>query len=66
MDEPSHDTRSDPASGWTFGAGGLPKAAWLVLALVAVVLGIALLGIGYLVYGVVIVIVGLAASVNLF
>lgn len=66
MDESSHDTRPGPASGWTLGAGGLPKAAWLVLALIAVVLGISLLGVGYLGYGIVIVIVGLAAAVNLF
>ncbi len=66
MDEPSHDPRQDPASGWTLGAGGLPKSAWLVVSVIAIVLGLALLGIGYIGYGVLIVIVGLAAAVNLF
>lgn len=66
MDEPSHDPRQDSAAGWTLGAGGLPKSAWLVLAVIAIMLGIALLTVGYLGYGVVIVIIGLAAAVNLF
>jgi hypothetical protein len=48
------------------GAGGLPKSAWLVVSLIAIVLGVVLLGIGYIGYGVLIVIVGLAAAVNLF
>jgi hypothetical protein len=66
MDDPSHDARQDPASGWSLGAGGLPKSAWLVVAVIAIVLGLVLLGIGYIGYGVLIVIVGLAAAVNLF
>lgn len=60
-----HDSRDDPASGWTLGAGGLPKPAWLILALLLIGLGAVLFGIGYLGYGVLIVIVGLAAGVNL-
>jgi hypothetical protein len=66
MDEPNKDRRPDSASGWTLGAGGLPKSAWLVLALVAIMFGVVLLGIGYLGYGLLIVIVGLAAAANLF
>lgn len=66
MDEPSNDVRPDPGSGWTLGAGGLPKVAWLVLAAIAIGLGAILLGMGYLGYGILIVIVGLAAGVNLF
>jgi hypothetical protein len=66
MDEPSRDAHQDPASGWMLGAGGLPKSAWLVVSLIAIVLGVVLLGIGYIGYGVLIVIVGLAAAVNLF
>jgi hypothetical protein len=65
MDQPPNDPRSDPASGWTLGAGGLPKAAWLVLAVLLIALGAVLLGVGYLGYGILIVIVGLAAGVNL-
>jgi hypothetical protein len=66
MDEPDKRTRSDPASGWTLGAGGLPKSAWFVLALLAIIFGAVMLGIGYLGYGLLIVIVGLAAAANLF
>ena len=66
MDEPSNDGPPDPGSGWTLGAGGLPKAAWLVLAVIAIGLGGILLGMGYLGYGVLIVIVGFAAGVNVF
>jgi hypothetical protein len=66
MDESSKDAPPDPGSGWTLGAGGLPKAAWLVLAVIAIGLGGILLGMGYLGYGVLIVIVGLAAGVNVF
>jgi len=66
MDDSDRNARQDPASGWTLGAGGLPKSAWLVLAVIAIVLGISLLSVGYLGYGVMIVIIGLAAAVNLF
>lgn len=65
MAEPTNDA-PDPTSGWTLGAGGLPKAAWLVLAVIAIGLGGILLGMGYLGYGILIVIVGLAAGVNVF
>jgi hypothetical protein len=64
MDQRPNDVRSDPASGWTLGAGGLPKAAWLVLAVVLIGLGAVLLGVGYLGYGILMVIVGVAAGVN--
>lgn len=47
------------------GAGGLPKPAWLVVAVLLVGLGAVLLGVGYLGYGILIVLVGLAAGVNL-
>ena len=66
MDEPANHQPQDPGSGWALGAGGLPKAAWLVLAVIAIALGVSLLGMGYLGYGILIVIVGLAAGVNLF
>ena len=66
MDEPTKNTRPDPSSGWTLGAGGLPKSAWLVLSLIAIIFGAVMLGIGYLGYGLLIVIVGLAAAANLF
>ena len=66
MDESAKDAPQDPGSGWTLGAAGLPKAAWLVLAVLAIGLGGILLGVGYLGYGILIVIVGLAAGVNLF
>jgi hypothetical protein len=65
VDEPSNDAPQDPGSGWALGAAGLPKAAWFVLAAIAIALGAILLGIGYLGYGILIVIVGLAAGVNL-
>ncbi len=65
MDERPNDPTPDPASGWTLGAGGLPKPAWLVLAVLLIALGGVLLAVGYLGYGILIVIVGLAAGVNL-
>ena len=45
---------------------GRDRNAWLVLAVIAIALGVSLLGMGYLGYGILIVIVGLAAGVNLF
>jgi hypothetical protein len=65
MDHLPNDPGPDPTSGWMLGAGGLPKPAWLVVAVLLVGLGAVLLGVGYLGYGILIVLVGLAAGVNL-
>ena len=62
MDEPSNDARPDPASGWTLGAGGLRRSHGWCWQLIAIVPGAVLLGMGYLGYGILIVIVGLAAG----
>ena len=54
-----------PESGWTLGAGGLPKVFWAVLGVLLVALAVYLLAVGYIGYGAVIGILALAAAVNL-
>ena len=57
--------RRPPESGWELGAGGLTKASWAVLAVLLVALGVLLLASGYIGYGGVILILAVAAAVNL-
>jgi len=54
-----------PGSGWTLGADGLSRAFWIVMAVLLGGLGAALLASGYLGYGAVILILAVAAAVNL-
>jgi hypothetical protein len=54
-----------PESGWTLGAGGLPKVFWAVLGALLLALAIYLLAVGYIGYGAVIGILAAAAAVNL-
>jgi hypothetical protein len=54
-----------PETGWTLGAGGLPKVFWAVLGVLLVVLAVYLLAVGYIGYGAVIGILAAAAAVNL-
>jgi len=54
-----------PEQGWTLGAGGMPKAAWLALAIVLVAFAGLLLAVGYMGYGAMIAILAAAAAVNL-
>ena len=57
--------RRHPETGWTLGAGGLPKPVWAGLAGLLVILGVVLLVGGYLGYGAIILILAVAAAVNL-
>ncbi|MDX6647868.1 MAG: hypothetical protein QOK40_3595 [Miltoncostaeaceae bacterium] len=54
-----------PESGWTLGAGGLPKIFWAVLGALLLGMAIYLLAVGYIGYGAVIAILAAAAAVNL-
>ena len=58
-------TPRPPDEGWALGAGGLPKASWATLAALLVALGVILLTAGYLGYGAMILILAVAAAVNL-
>ncbi len=55
-----------PETGWALGAGGLPRAFWGILAVLLVGLAIYLLAVGYIGYGAVIGLLGLAAAVNVW
>ncbi len=55
-----------PGAGWELGAAGLGKASWAGLAAILLALGVGLLLGGYVGYGWMIVILALAAAVNLF
>lgn len=55
-----------PEGGWALGAGGLPRAFWGTLAVLLLALAVYLLAVGYVGYGGVIVILALAAAVNLW
>ena len=54
-----------PVGGWGFGASGIPKGFWVGLSVVLVALSIFLLGEAYTGYGVMVLILALAAAVNL-
>jgi hypothetical protein len=54
-----------PETGWTLGAGGLPKVFWAVLGFLLLVLAVYLLVVGYTGYGAVIGVLAAAAAVNL-
>ena len=51
--------------GWGFGASGIPQGFWVGLSVVLVALSIFLLGEAYTGYGVMVLILALAAAVNL-
>ena len=68
MPEPSEKPRRSarpPENGWEFGASGLTRAAWGILAFLLVALGVLLLVSGYTGYGGIILILAAAAAVNL-
>ena len=54
-----------PEQGWTLGADGMPKGAWIALAVVLIAFAGLLLAVGYLGYGAMIAILAAAAAVNL-
>ena len=55
-----------PESGWAFGAGGLPRAFWLVLGALLLGLAVLILVLGYVGYGALLLILAAAAAVNLW
>ena len=68
MPEPSQKPRRSarpPEGGWEFGASGLTKVAWGILAFLLVALGVLLLVSGYIGYGGIILVIAAAAAVNL-
>ncbi|MCB9011657.1 MAG: hypothetical protein H6531_07480 [Actinobacteria bacterium] len=62
---PDDSQQRRPETGWTLGAGGLPKPVWGGVTVLLLILGIVLLLTGYIGYGALILIVGAAAAVNL-
>lgn len=54
-----------PEQGWTLGAGGLPKYFWAGLCVCLIGLAVLILVLGYLVYGVLLLVLAGAAAVNL-
>ena len=56
---------SPPEQGWTLGADGFPKAAWISLAVLLAAFSLLLLVVGYVGYGAMIATLAAAAAVNL-
>ncbi|MCU0307159.1 MAG: hypothetical protein MUE51_05200 [Thermoleophilia bacterium] len=54
-----------PVQGWAFGAEGLPRGFWAVLAVLLLALAVWLLVTAYYGYAVVIAVLAIAAAVNL-
>jgi hypothetical protein len=54
-----------PETGWTLGASGLPRPVWATLAVILALLAVLLFVLGYLGYGILVLVLGVAASVNL-
>lgn len=63
--DPPAPPRRPPERGWELGAGGLTKVAWGVLAVLLLALAALLFATGYIGYGGMILILALAAAVNL-
>ncbi|MGD9695740.1 MAG: hypothetical protein AB7V42_08780 [Thermoleophilia bacterium] len=57
--------RRPPEKGWELGASGLGRASWITLTLLLAALGVLLLASGYIGYGGIILILAVAAAVNL-
>ena len=55
-----------PEAGWALGAGGLPRAFWVVLAGLLLALAVLILVLGYYGYGALVLILAAAAAVNLW
>lgn len=54
-----------PVGGWGFGASGIPTGFWVGLSAVLIVMAIVLLAVDYTGYGALLLVLGLAAAVNL-
>jgi hypothetical protein len=62
--KPRRDGRP-PDSGWELGAGGLTKVSWAVMTALLLALAVLLFSTGYIGYAGMIVVLALAAAVNL-
>lgn len=60
------DKQREPGSGFSLGADGFSKAFWVFMTLVLLGIGAILLTSGYVGYGGMLVVIGLAAAVNVF
>lgn len=58
------DQKRPPAQGWSLGADGFSRAFWVVMAVVLWGIGLGLLMSGYVGYGGMLVVLGVAAAVN--
>jgi len=69
MSDPDRTRRRNPATppvgGWGFGAAGIPSGFWVGLSAVLVVVAVVLLAVDYTGYGALLLVLGLAAAVNL-
>jgi hypothetical protein len=69
MSDPDRMRRRNPATppvgGWGFGAAGIPSGFWAGLSILLVVVAIVLLAVDYTGYGALLLVLGLAAAVNL-
>ena len=69
MSDPDRTRRRNPATppvgGWGFGAAGIPTGFWVGLSAVLVVVAVVLLAVDYTGYGALLLVLGLAAAVNL-
>jgi len=61
---PPRDERP-PGSGWELGAGGLSRVGWAVVGAILFALAVLLFATGYVGYGLMILVLALAAAVNL-
>lgn len=62
--KPRRDGRP-PGAGWELGAGGLTRVGWSVLGAILFALAVLLFATGYVGYGLMILLLSLAAAVNL-
>ena len=62
---PRRSAATPPVGGWGFGAAGIPTGFWVGLSAILVVVAIVLLAVDYTGYGALLLVLGLAAAVNL-
>lgn len=58
------DEKRPPGSGWSLGADGFSKAFWVFMTVVLAGIGLILLTSGYVGYGAMLMVIGVAAAVN--
>lgn len=63
--EEPEQTKRPPGAGWELGAAGLGKVSWVALTILLAVIAAVLLLTGYIGYGAMILVLALAAGVNL-